>query len=289
MKYSLKHLNYLTALAKHKSFSKAAESCHVTQSTLSLGIKELERQMDVTLFERNRKNIIPTAAGEMALRHAANILSLNHTMHLEMERIKNPNAGPLRISVIPTIAPYFLPTALPVLEDHFPDSTLYISEDTTDTVLSKINDGQTDLGILALPVFTGDLESRPLFKEPFVVAASKNQSLPKTFTTKDLNQYELLLLRDGHCLKDHVISACQLPKGKQNQFFEAESLQTLLAMVNQNYGITLVPQMAIASGITKSYANVTTRPFLSPAPTRQIGLVWRRSDLRSHQYLKVDF
>lgn len=289
MQYSLKHLNYLASLAKYKSFSRAAQACNVTQSTLSLGIQELERQMDLVLFERNRKNTIPTAAGNAALKHAQHILELSALMENDMDHIKNPNAGPLRIGIIPTIAPFFLPTALPILENQFPDSVLHISEDTTATILDKVKSGQTDLGILALPIASGDLETRVLFDETFVLAAHKDHNISDKVHVEYLSNLELLLLRDGHCLKDHVISACKLPKNKQSQFFEAESLQTLLAMVNQNYGVTLVPQMAIESGITKSYANVVTYPFHAPAPTRQIGLVWRRSDLRANAYLKVDF
>jgi len=289
MKYSLKNLNYLTAVARFQSFSKAAAACNVTQSTLSLGIQELERQMDVILFERTRKNIIPTAAGTTAIAHAKNILELSSTLEQEMTNIKNPNAGPLRIGVIPTIAPFLLPTALPVMEQAFPDSALQISEDTTQTILSKIRAGQTDLGIIALPVDTKDLESRVLFEEPFILSAHRDFQIPTPLTTISLAHIDLLLLRDGHCLKDHIIQACKFPKHKQNQFFEAESLHTLLAMVNQGYGATLVPRMAIDAGIVKPFTNIITKSFEQKPPSRHIGLVWRRSDLRAGAYLKLDF
>lgn len=289
MHYSIRHLQYLSALAATKSFSKAADRCNVTQSTLSLGIKELERQMDVTLFERNRKNIIPTPAGLKALGLARIILSTSDSLGQEMARLKNPSAGPLRISVIPTIAPYFLPRALPKIEQHFPDSDVRIFEDTTETILQKVREGNTDLGILALPVATGDLQKRILFDEPFIIAAHKSTSLADGTEIGELRDHDMLLLRHGHCLKDHILQACGLSSEKQNQLFEAENLSTLLAIVNQGYGITLLPEMAVKANITAPYPNIVTRHFAPPAPNRQIGLVWRSSDLRAQDYLTIDF
>lgn len=285
--YSIKNLQYLVAVANEKSFSKAALSCNVTQSTLSLGIQELERQMNLTLLERSRKIILPTTAGVKAIARAREILRQSQFLVDEMHSIKSPNAGPLRIGAIPTIAPYFLPQFLPVLETSFPNSNIQISEDTTETILAKIHEGKMDVGIIALPMNIGELESYILFEEHFVVATHKNTTMPKTIHIDDIMKYDLLLLRDGHCLKDHVLSACKLPPEKQNKFFEAESLQTLLAMVNQGYGVTLLPNMAIKADIIASYPNVKIHLFKNPPPTRHIGLVWRRSDLRRHDFLGI--
>lgn len=282
--YSIKHLQYLVAVEREQSFSKAAAACFVTQSTLSLGIQELERQMDVQLFERGRKTILPTAAGKIALNHAKQILNKSELMHTEMQQLTNPSAGPLRVGVIPTIAPYFLPQFLPQLEKLFTDSNLQIAEDPTETILRKIHEGKMDLGILALPVDIGDLDHVVLLEEDFVLAAPKTSKMPRTITLDNLSDQDLLLLRDGHCLKDHILESCKLPPEQQNQFFEAESLNTLLAMVNQGYGMTLLPQMAVKSHITKPFPHVVTKPFKSPAPTRHIGLVWRKTDIRANVF-----
>ncbi len=283
--YSIKNLQYLIAVADKRSFSKAADTCNVTQSTLSLGIKELERQMGLQLFERSRKNIIPTPAGTKAIIHARDILLKQKTMSDDIESLSNPNAGPLRICVIPTIAPYFLPQFLPEMENKFPKSTIQIAEDTTEIILKKIREGHMDLGLLAFPIDVNDLEHKVLFEEDFVVATHKTSNLKTIDTVHDLNDQDLLLLREGHCLKDHILSACKLPKARQNQFFEADSLQTLLAMVNQGYGITLLPEMAIKANITASYPNVKLIRFNGVAPKRQIGIVWRRTDLRHELFL----
>ena len=286
--YSIKHLQYLVAVADEQSFSKAAQACFVTQSTLSLGVQELERQMGVTLFERSRKSIIPTPAGKKAIIHARTILEAQNTLKHDMTVMTDQGTGPLHIGIIPTIAPYFLPAFLPQIEYSFPDADLKISEDTTETILKKISEGDLDLGVLAFPITIGDLESHILFEEDFVLAAPKDMQVERELTLEDLQDHDLLLLRDGHCLKDHVLSACRLPPEKQNRFFEAESLSTLLAMVNQGYGVTLIPKMAIRAGITKPYPNVKTCPFTSPAPTRQVGLIWRRTDFRHDRYRKID-
>lgn len=282
--YSIKNLQYLVTVAEEKSFSRAAIRCNVTQSTLSLGIQELERQMDLILFERSRKNIIATPAGKKAIIHAREILTKSAAFQSDMMSITNPNAGPLLMGIIPTIAPYFLPQLLPQLELLFKDAQIQISEDTTETIIRKINAGTMDLAVLALPVDIGDLESRILFEEYFVLAAPQQMNLPKYISFEQLNDKDLLLLRDGHCLKDHILSACKLPTEKQSQFFEAESLQTLLAMVNQGYGVTLIPAMAVESNITASYPNVKISNFNGEVPTRKIGLVWRRTDLRRKAY-----
>ena len=289
MSYSLKHLQYLVAVAEEKSFSKAALRCHVTQSTLSLGVQELERQMDLTLFERSRKNIIPTAAGRKAIQHAVTILSNSASMINDMNSLSNPGAGPLRIGAIPTIAPFYLPTILPKFEERFPDSDIQISEDTTKLIIQKVSDGHMDVGILALPIETGDLETRTLFNEDFMLAAPKTAVFPKHITLETLDEFEILLLREGHCLKDHILNACKLPPEKQNRFFEAESLHTLLAMVNQGYGVTLLPEMAVSSDIIKPYPNVNLHKFDATAPSRSIGLVWRKTDVRAKRYLTLDF
>ncbi|PCI01188.1 MAG: hypothetical protein COB76_01875 [Alphaproteobacteria bacterium] len=209
-------------------------------------------------------------------------------MHNDIITARSPNAGPLRIGVIPTIAPYFLPQCLPNIEAHFPESDLRIAEDTTETILKKIKNGDLDLGILAFPVDTKDLEIRILFNESFVLAAPKSLKLKKTVSLESVQDANLLLLREGHCLKDHILSACKLPPEKQNRFFEAESLNTLLAMVNQGYGVTLLPEMAIKANIQTAYPHVKIHKFSAPAPVRQIGLVWRKTDIRRNGYLTLD-
>jgi LysR family hydrogen peroxide-inducible transcriptional activator len=285
--YSVKHLQYLTALGELGSFSKAADACNVTQSTLSLGIQELERQMALTLFERSRKNIIPTPAGKKAIIHARDILNMQRNFTADMQSMTNPNAGPLKLGAIPTIAPYFLPEFLPKLEKTFPKSSIQVSEDTTEVILKKIQRGEMDLGILAFPMNIGDLEHKILFAEDFHLAHPKNIAFKSNITVDGLSHHDLLLLRDGHCMKDHVLSACNMPQVRKNQFFEADSLHTLLAMVNQGYGLTFLPDMAVNAGMVNAYLNVETRSFTGDIPTREIGLVWRRTDVRRGSYLNI--
>lgn len=287
--YSTKHLQYLIALKDTGSFSEAATQCHVTQSTLSLGIKELERQMGVQLFERSRKNIIPTPAGVNVLIHAKNIIHQQKQLVNDIQSMTDPKSVPLRLGAIPTIAPYFLPVFLPLLDNQLPQSHIQIAEDTTETILEKIRKGEMDLGILAFPIDVQDLEYKILFEENFVIATHKSSSLNDNIKIENLSNEDLLLLRDGHCLKDHILSACKLQKSQQNQFFEADSLQTLLAMVNQGYGATLLPDMAITANITASYPNVRLIKFSGKTPQRKIGLVWRRTDVRRREYLSIDF
>lgn len=286
--YSVKHLQYIVAVGREGSFSKAAQACNVTQSTLSLGVKELERQMGAVLFERSRKNIIPTPAGVRAISIAEDIVLKNQELKQEIESLTNPNAGPLRLGAIPTIAPYFLPKFLPTVEREFTKSSVQVAEDTTEMILDKVQSGQMDLGILAFPVNTRDLEYRVLFEEDFVLAYPHQVKFKQGVDIDKISHDDLLLLRDGHCLKDHILSACNVPSVRKNQFFEADSLHTLLAMVNQGYGMTLLPKMAVDAGITKPYININVQPFSGDIPKREIGLVWRRADVRHGSYLNLD-
>ncbi len=287
--YSIKHLQYIVAVGRAGSFSKAAHTCHVTQSTLSLGVKELERQMGVTLFERSRKNIIPTPAGARAINHAKDIVERNEMLKQDMESLVNPNAGPLRLGAIPTIAPYFLPQFLPTVEREFTKSSVQVAEDPTEMILDKVQSGKMDLGVLAFPIDTRDLEYCILFEEDFLLVHPHQVKFKNAVDIESLSHDDLLLLRDGHCLKDHVLSACNVPEVRKNQFFEADSLHTLLAMVNQGYGMTLLPKMAVDAGITKPYPHVEIKDFSGDVPKRQIGLVWRRADVRRASYLNLDF
>lgn len=286
--YSIKHLQYIVTLEREGSFSKAAHACHVTQSTLSLGVKELERQMGVTLFERSRKNIIPTPAGVRAISHAKDIVERNEMLRQDMESLINPNAGPLRLGAIPTIAPYFLPQFLPTVEREFTKSSVQVAEDPTEMILDKVQSGKMDLGVLAFPINTRDLEYKILFEEGFVLVHPHQVKFKNAVNVESLSHDDLLLLRDGHCLKDHVLSACNVPQVRKNQFFEADSLHTLLAMVNQGYGMTLLPKMAVDAGITKPYPHIEIKEFSGDVPKRQIGLVWRRADVRRSSYLNLD-
>lgn len=289
MTYSLRHLRYFVTIADTKSFSKAAKLCHVTQSTLSLGLKELERQMNLPLLERTRGNIIPTPAGQEILKLAKDILRQSDRLADAVAQLDDPLSGPLRIGAIPTVAPYILPRSLPVLEQSFPHSPIHIAEEPTAALVDKVESGELDLGVLAFPADTRGLETRILFTEDFVAAAPSSMDIGDTIKAENLDRYDMLLLRDGHCLKDHILSACRLPPDKQNMMFGAESLHTLLAMVNQGYGMTLLPRMALENGIHKPFPNLRIIPFASPAPSRQIGLVWRRSDVRALIFETLDF
>ncbi|MCB1579775.1 MAG: hydrogen peroxide-inducible genes activator [Rhodospirillales bacterium] len=281
---SLRQLSYLIALRERGSFIAAAEECAVTQSTLSAGIKELEIILSQPLVIRGRKATHLTPFGLEVYDNAQKIINDTDRIVARSKLISQPLSGPLRLGIIPTIAPYMLPDMLPKLIEKFPRLELQIHEDLTDRLLESLRKSQIDLALLAFPYNTPDMHQRILFEEKFYAAVGKHAGpAANSINIKDLKPEELLLLEDGHCLRDHALSACDLQLPKTRKTFSATSLPTLIQMVKAGYGITLLPEMACTPETIPP--GIRLLPFNDKhPPTRQIGLCWRRGDPRARDY-----
>lgn len=282
MRPTLRQMEYLIALDDEKSFSAAAEICNVTQSTLGAGIRELESILDNPLVNRGqRKNITLTTFGAEVTHEARKILGDTDKLTARAKHIKNPLTGPLRFGVIPTIAPYFLPTILPTIQEHFPALELELHEDLSERLVKNIRKGTLDMLLMAFPFDTPDMTQMFLFEEPFLLATPKQREPhAKPINTGNIDAGELLLLEDGHCLRDHALAACGLQKPTQRKAYSATSLQTLIQLVSHNYGMTLLPEMALQN----LPSNIAITPFNTPKPTRDIGLAWRRGHPRRAEF-----
>ncbi|MCD8563195.1 MAG: hydrogen peroxide-inducible genes activator [Alphaproteobacteria bacterium] len=277
---SLKQLSYLLAVERTGSFSQAADDSHVTQSTLSAGIKELESITGCTLVDRSTRHAHLTPAGEEIASYASRILEDTEKLMNRARQMSKPMSGPLRIGVIPTIAPYLLPQILTPLQDSFPDLELQLQEDLTDRLLDKIKKGLLDAVLMAFPYETPDMETLILFDEPFLLACRvEDTSRPAPLKPADLEDEPLLLLEDGHCLRDHALQSCHLQESAARKTFSAASLPTLIQMVAHGYGSTLLPEMAAQEGIPRTIRLI---PFKNPKPSRQIGLAWKKGAAQAH-------
>ncbi len=285
MKITLRQLEYLTALAELRSFHKAADACRVSQPALSTQIKQLEDQLGLKLLERNQRMVMVTSAGEDIVRRAHHVLNGANDLIEAAQSLTLPMSGTLRLGVIPTIAPYFLPKVLPEVREQYPHLRLLLYEEKTDVLVRLLNEGKLDLVLLALDVELGNLESMTLFKDRFLLAMPERHPLAtkKYVQQTDLRDEEVLLLEDGHCLRDHVWPVCEGGGAHELGDFRASSLSTLTQMVSSKVGITLLPEMSIDVEIGRS-AHVEIRRFGEPEPSRVIGLAWRRSAPR-----KADF
>ena len=270
---TIRQLEYLRALDNEKSFSRAAANCNVTQSTLSAGIKDLENILGHQLVNRaGRSKITLTAFGSDVA--AQTTIILNDVDHIvaKAKQMRAPLSGILRMGVIPTIAPDFLPHVLNPLQEAYPDLELQLYEDMSERLIEQLNKRQLDVALLAFPYETEGMECHDLFKEDFYLATPKDKNIPDNLSIKDIMPEELLLLEEGHCLRDHALSACNLHPSPKRKTFSATSLATLIQMVGHGYGVTLLPEMAIKYSSMPKEINIA--PFSIPAPTRQIGLVW---------------
>lgn len=277
MTVSFRQLQYLCAIQKTSSFSKAAEHCFVTQSTLSAGIKELENILRAELINRsNPRNIQLTPLGKTIQDKAEDILSDLDSLKQIAQQSKQPLSGPLRLGVIPTIAPYLLPRILPDIQKRYPDLQLELQEDLSETLMNNLELGLLDIILIALPYNTKNFETLHLFDEAFHVAAPKGAMPAKPVTRKMLEQQDLLLLADGHCLNDHALGACNIQKSSTRRGFSATSLATLIQMVQHGYGITLLPQMVVDTGALPSSIDIL--PLKSTGAQRGVGLVCRKNN-----------
>jgi LysR family hydrogen peroxide-inducible transcriptional activator len=277
----LKDLRYLVAVADTRHFGRAAERSFVSQPTLSAQLKKLEDYLGVQLIERAPKRVQLTAAGEEIVERARRILESSEEI-VELARGHlDPLSGRLRVALLPTIGPYLLPHVAARLRKQLPRLELMLYEYQTDLMLEKLHSGEIDVGILALPVPMDGLDSYELYKEPFTVAVPTAHKLAQRSTIKvaDLSHETLLLLEDGHCLRDQALDICSGTDVHEKQDFRATSLETLRQMVASGVGITLLPELA-ARGAYGNARGVAIRPFAKPVPTRTIGAVWRKSSAR---------
>jgi len=281
MELKLKDLRYLVAVADQRHFGRAASRCFVSQPTLSAQLKKLEQDLGVQLIERAPNNVSLTPAGEEIVARARRILEASDEVVALARSHRDPLAGRLRLALLPTIGPYLLPRVAPAIRRSLPRLQLRLYEYQTAPMLEKLHAGELDVGILALPVELDGLESRELYREAFLVALPERHRLAahETLRLADLKGEPLLLLEDGHCLRDQALEVCSRAGVREQQDFRATSLETLRQMVAAGAGVTLLPELA-GRGAYRNARGVVLRPFARPAPLRHVGALWRKSTAR---------
>jgi LysR family hydrogen peroxide-inducible transcriptional activator len=277
----LKDLQYLVALADTRHFGKAAAKCFVSQPTLSAQLKKLEGCLGAPLIERQPKNVTLTEMGERVVERARRMLSDSDAIIDLAKHSRDPLAGNLRVALIPTIGPYLLPIVASQFRKQLPRLKLLLNEYQTEPLLEHLKSGTVDVGILALPIDVDGLVARVLYDEPFTVAMPANHPLAARASVKlqDLAHEKLLLLEDGHCLRDQALEVCSRIGLHENDDYRATSLETLRQMVAAGHGITLLPALA-AEAAHGDQRSLAVRPFTKPAPKRTVGAVWRKSSTR---------
>jgi LysR family transcriptional regulator, hydrogen peroxide-inducible genes activator len=277
----LKDLRYLVAVADTRHFGRAAERCFVSQPTLSAQLKKLEDYLGVQLIERQPKHITLTPAGVEIVARARRIVEASEEVVTLARAHRDPLAGPLRVALLPTIGPYLLPNVAPALRAALPRLELLLYEYQTAPMLEKLHAAEIDVGILALPVELNGLTSRVLYEEPFQVALPEHHHLARRASVRleDLKDEPLLLLEEGHCLRDQALAVCNRVGALEKQDFRATSLETLRQMVATGAGVTLLPELAV-KGAYGSARGVVMKSLTRPAPVRRIGAVWRKTSAR---------
>ena len=276
---STRHFEYALAVADTLNFREAAKRCHVSQPALSAQVAQLEELVGLRLFDRDRRGVRITVAGGQILARARRVLNEIDDMIDLSRMLAEPFTGDLRIAVIPTVAPFLLPLAAPKIHKQYPNLRLLLREEQTDKCLESLGNGHVELALLALEVDLGDVEVMPLFRDEFILAVPKGHRLArrKRVRERDLEAEEVLLLEDGHCLRDHAMTVCQSGGAHEMGDFRASSLSTLIEMVASGIGITLLPHMAATAHARK---RLVLLPFQKPTPGRTIGLVWRKNASR---------
>jgi LysR family transcriptional regulator, hydrogen peroxide-inducible genes activator len=282
---TLKQLQYLVALEQHGHFGRAADASYVTQSTLSAGIRELESLLGLVLVERTRRVVRFTPLGRKIAGKAHRILREAEELADMARAAGTPLADELRMSVIPTVAPFLLPKLLPQLRRQFPDLKLYLREETSAMAVEALHKGQVDCVLMALPFAAGDIEHAHLFDDRLFVAFPKGEPAnpPAVITPDQVDEGRLLLLVDGHCLKDHALAACNRPELRASATMLGTSLHTLILMVDNGLGQTLIPEMAIKAGLLDG-TEVEARPLQADHASREIALVWRTNNPRHSEF-----
>jgi LysR family hydrogen peroxide-inducible transcriptional activator len=285
---TLRQLRFLVALADRRHFGQAAEACFVSQSTLSAAIQELEEALGVVLFDRTRRSVAPTGIGLEIAERARAILRQAEDLVDTAFAAHDPLSGPLRLGVIPTIGPFLLPRVLPKLREAAPELKLYLREEQTARLLDRLEAGQLDAAVLALPMALDDAESEDIAVDPFFVVCPHDHRLASLTAIRpsDMATDDLLLLEDGHCMREHALAACYLEGARRNASLQGTSLHTLVQMAANGLGVTLVPEMAIASGLI-SGLDLHVAPLAGDRPWRRVALAWRRTSGRKETFRRL--
>ena len=282
---TLKQLQYLVALKDAGHFGRAADACFVTQSTLSAGLRELETLIGVVLVERTRRVVRFTPLGEQIAAKARRVLREAEELGDLARAAGRPLSGEMRMSVIPTIAPFLLPRILPRLRRDYPELKLYLREEPSAAACDSLHNGRADCILLALPYACGDVATQPLFDDRLYLAfpETDRQAAFSTVRPEDIDEARLLLLEDGHCLKDHALAACNRPELRAEATMLGTSLHTVVQMVDNGLGVTILPEMAVAGGIL-DHTSIAARPLEAEHPSRTIALAWRRASPRERDF-----
>jgi LysR family hydrogen peroxide-inducible transcriptional activator len=282
---TLKQLKYLIAVSDHLHFGHAAQACFVSQSTLSMGIAELENTLGVSLIERTNKSVRLTQMGRKINHKARVILAETNDLVFMAQSAQKPFQTEMHMGIIPTIAPFILPSLLEDIRNLHPNFTLYVREDLSGHLIEQLYAGNLDVLLLALPYPAEDTETRHLFDDELLLACCKDNTIlqKSTLSTSDLNQQEFVLLEDGHCLRDHSMEACKIHSESIFIRYQATSLNTVIQMVANNIGITILPKMAVDAQFL-NHDNVITKSFDDDNVSRSIGLMWRKSSPRVAEF-----
>lgn len=275
---NLRDLEYLVAVGEHGHFGRAAQACFVSQPTLSTQIKKLERELGVDLVERSPGRALLTDAGERVVERAKVVLREANDIRGIAKQAQDPEAGSVRLGLIPTLAPYLLPHVVPALHDRFPRLELLLAEEKTDTLLERLRQGELDAGVLALPVDDHQLACAPLFREDFVLAAPVGHPIAAGEEPVESavlgGEDDILLLEEGHCLRDQALDVCRVAGASERIGFRATSLETLRQMVSAGVGVTLLPELSVQPPVPAA-GEVAFRKFVDPVPHRDIAMLWR--------------
>jgi LysR family hydrogen peroxide-inducible transcriptional activator len=282
---TIKQLQYLVALHEHGHFGRAADASNVSQSTLSAGIRELESLLGVTLVERSRRVVRFTPLGNAVVAKAHRLLREAEELSDLVQASGKPLAGELRMSVIPTIAPFLLPKILPRLRRERPALKLFLREETSGDAVESLHHGRADCVLLALPYATGEVEFEHICDDRLFVAFPRDdpRDPPEAIPASMIDPDHLLLLEDGHCLKEHALAACNRPELRASATMIGTSLHTLVQMVDNGLGMTMLPEMAIDAGILNG-THVVARPLKARHNTREIALIWRKNSPRAEEF-----
>lgn len=285
MHITLKQLRYFLALARFGHFGHAAEASVISQPALSMQIKELEASVGTTLLERSARQVRLTSFGEVFAERARDILQSVDELADLARAAQTDMTGRLRLGVIPTVAPYLLPSVIGALSHRFPGLEIQVRETLTSRLLQELREGQIDTAILALPVSEPSLTEMPLFSEDFVLIRPKSDADQPVPDAEGLREMRLLLLEEGHCFRDQALSFCSLQNALPRDGLDASSLATLVQMVGAGIGVTLIPEMAVR--VETSAADVAVSRFKAPQPKRMIGMVWRQSNPLADQLTRI--
>ncbi|MCB1284263.1 MAG: LysR substrate-binding domain-containing protein [Microthrixaceae bacterium] len=286
---NLRDLRYLVAVADHHHFGRAAEACFVSQPTLSTQIKKLEAELGVELIERTPRQALLTAPGERVVERARIVLAEADSIRRIAQQANDPESGTVRMGLFPTIAPYVLPHVVGNLRTKFPKLELLLVEEKTEVIVERLREGNLDIGVLALPIADFGFLSAPLFREDFVLAVPKGHHLasaPQPLKLEAIAKENVLLLEEGHCLRQQALSVCQLAGAGERSEFRATSLETLRQMVAAGVGVTLLPELAVQPPVPMS-PDIEILRFADPAPSRELAMFWRDTSIYASLYPRL--